>query len=918
MTRTGATLTSAVTLPLVGLGVLAVSQSIKIENAWNEVRATYNATPKEIERVISAHGILGKAVDTLSTKYGIDRVEVINLLGSLSQMGYTGKRATDTLKQGLEFAIAAGIPLQEGLQTTITLTSTFGLNAARMTEVLRGLNVIENDTAANGEDLAIALRRAGGNAAALVNPSFSAKDAIASIASAMAVFRQNGQETYRSANALRAIFLRLYSGGPKVNEFFKQMGVSVTEANGQLKPFPKLMHEIAANWSKLAPKDQLSFIRSSIGIEFAPLFELLIKDLQKGQKGMSTFDNSMKNFGDTAKGTSQYNRELEIRTNSLSTALNRVKAAFQKVVDQPGVRKAFKEIADKVAAAAKKFSEASPKVQKWTVIIGLIAAVVGPVLIILGALIAAVSAVGWEAFAIIGGIIALGKAFVDFMKKGGPVQDFVKKLAGFWLKELKGAWTDIKSSIQQLMPVLQILGYILGGVLLVAITVIVSAIRGFAFVLKWLITIVVWVVTQIVNFFKWLYNVLVGHSIIPDLVNGIIAVWNMLTGPIVAVAQWIANAVVAAWNFLKATGEAIWNGIVAVVQAVFGVMATIVTTQLNIIKAVWGVVWGAIKAVGQVIWTAIKAAVSVLFSAMSGTFNTGLAVIKAVWNTAWTAIKAFGSATWNAIKTVVSTAINVVKNLISAVMNAIKGNWSGAWNNIKAAASAVMSGIKSIVSGFGNAIKSTISSAINGAKSVWSTAWNAMKSTVNSVVGGIKSIVNSMVNAVTGAYNKVTSVLNNIKNKASNVLGAIPGFKRGGLVPGTGVGDTVHAMLEPGEYVLTKKAVRRIGLANLNRLQSISGGQSVLDAVGSDGPWSALLSGSIAPNAAGGFAASVSADINLPANLAKLVGGSEVKVEFNTIVNNPIAEKSSDSINRRMAKTAQLGLIDSALSGALN
>lgn len=41
------------------------------------------------------------------------------------------------------------------------------------------------------------------------------------------------------------------------------------------------------------------------------------------------------------------------------------------------------------------------------------------------------------------------------------------------------------------------------------------------------------------------------------------------------------------------------------------------------------------------------------------------------------------------------------------------------------------------------------------------------------------------------------------------------GFNKGGLVPGSGSGDTVPAMLEPGEFVLRKDAVKALGVNNI-------------------------------------------------------------------------------------------------------
>ena len=47
-----------------------------------------------------------------------------------------------------------------------------------------------------------------------------------------------------------------------------------------------------------------------------------------------------------------------------------------------------------------------------------------------------------------------------------------------------------------------------------------------------------------------------------------------------------------------------------------------------------------------------------------------------------------------------------------------------------------------------------------------------------------------------------------------------PGFASGGIVPGVGNGDTVPAMLEPGEFVIRKSSVKKYGAENLARMNS--------------------------------------------------------------------------------------------------
>jgi TP901 family phage tail tape measure protein len=51
--------------------------------------------------------------------------------------------------------------------------------------------------------------------------------------------------------------------------------------------------------------------------------------------------------------------------------------------------------------------------------------------------------------------------------------------------------------------------------------------------------------------------------------------------------------------------------------------------------------------------------------------------------------------------------------------------------------------------------------------------------------------------------------------RAYNKGGKVLGFARGGLVPGSGNGDTVPAMLAPGEFVIRKSSVNKMGAGNL-------------------------------------------------------------------------------------------------------
>ena len=56
-------------------------------------------------------------------------------------------------------------------------------------------------------------------------------------------------------------------------------------------------------------------------------------------------------------------------------------------------------------------------------------------------------------------------------------------------------------------------------------------------------------------------------------------------------------------------------------------------------------------------------------------------------------------------------------------------------------------------------------------------------------------------------------------------------FNKGGEVPGQGNQDTVPAMLTPGEFVLTKDAVNKVGADTLYGMNAAAGGVSYFNSM---------------------------------------------------------------------------------------
>ena len=180
------------------------------------------------------------------------------------------------------------------------------------------------------------------------------------------------------------------------------------------------------------------------------------------------------------------------------------------------------------------------------------------------------------------------KDFADNIKKiFEALWAILKAIFGFWIAVFKGdwdaAWQHIKDGFE---AVWKLIKNILLGFLNFCAMVAIGVIRVFK-----------WIVDMIVGFFVWLYNKLVGHSIIPDMINGIINWFWKLPQAILSIVKvignafvWVGNGIIGVWNSVMG---AISKAIVTVlrgVDVVLGVLNKI--PGINIGKYSWNVSWG--------------------------------------------------------------------------------------------------------------------------------------------------------------------------------------------------------------------------------------------------------------------------------------------------------------------------------------
>jgi phage-related protein len=207
----------------------------------------------------------------------------------------------------------------------------------------------------------------------------------------------------------------------------------------------------------------------------------------------------------------------------------------------------------------------------------------------------------------------LGQILVEAVNALAPILAAVVGMFAELLPELTPlipAIVQVVMAVLQLLPpltqlLLQILTPLMPVITEIA-TLLVTVLGGaLGFLLPIIVTVVGWItgfvkavsdgVVWIVEKFQWLFDILLGHSIIPDIVNGALQWFSDLRDKAVEIFTWIKDKIVekweALWGGIKDKARAAWD----FVQKGFDKFAGGLTDAFDKVKEGLGKIWEGIK-----------------------------------------------------------------------------------------------------------------------------------------------------------------------------------------------------------------------------------------------------------------------------------------------------------------------------------
>lgn len=809
LTSAGSTLTKSVTVPIVGLGTAAIKTSSDFESAMSKVSAISGATGTNLDK-------LNKKAQEMGSKTKFSATEAANAFEYMAMAGWKTEDMLDGIEGIMNLAAASGEDLATTSDIVTDALTAFGLSAKDSGHFADVLAKASSSANTNVSMLGESFKYVAPVAGAL---GYSAEDT----AIALGLMANAGIKGSQAGTALRGSISRLVKPTDDAAAMMDKYGISLTNADGTMKPLGEVMNNLREKLGSLSEAEQAQAAATLFGQE---AMSGMLAIINASDSDYQSLTDSIYN----ADGAAQ--QMADTMLNNLSGQLTLLKSALEGLAIQFGeiLMPYIKQFVGWLQSLVQKLQEMTPEQKEQIVKWAAFAAAIGPVLVVVGKLVTGIGGV-ISAFGKIPAIISSAKAAFTAIGAaiGGISAPVVAVVAiigvliaafvNLWKtnekfrNNLKKIWNQIKKTFDKftkgIVDRLNQLGFNFKD-----ITEVISAIwKGFCDLLapyfegvfqyiadtfEVIVNVILGVLDVFISIFKgdWTgaWNAIKGIFIsiwtyIKDWFSNIL---NTIKGIFNVVLGWFGTSWEECWNGIKTFFEGIWNGIVSFFTGILTGIQNTFTTVFTAISTFFTTTWTNIKTFFEGIWNGLTSFLSGAWETMKNIVQVGIMFIQELFNAAveilsipfrfiWENCKEIILSAWESIKTTVSAALNFIQNLITTVWNAVSSFFTTIWNAISSFMSSVWEGIKSIVSNAINSVKNTITTVFNAISSVVTTVWNTIKNTISTVLTSIKGTVSSIWNTIKSTISTVvnaisttvSSVFNTIKSTTTTVWNAI-------------------------------------------------------------------------------------------------------------------------------------------------
>ena len=656
-------------LAVAGLGTAAVKTAADFDAGMSKVAAISGATGDDLQALRDKAREMGA-----KTKFSASEAA-----SAMEYMAMAGWKTTDMLG-GIEgvmnLAAASGADLATTSDIVTDALTAFGLSAADSGHFADILAAASSNANTNVQMMGETFKYCAPIAGAL---GFSAEDT----AQAIGLMANAGIKSTQAGTALRTIMNNLTGEVKLSGAALGEVTIATTNADGSMRNLSDILGDCRDAFSQLSESEKAQAAESLVGKNamsgFLALMNASEADVNKLSSAIANCDGVAENMAMTMQDN------LAGQLTILKSQLEELAISFGEML-MPAIR----NIVSKIQAFVDKLNHMSEGQRKAVLTTALLAAAIGPLLVIIGTIIS---------------------------KVGVAMQGFVKLAKG--MKKLQLAAQTGTGVVGKLA----------------------TAISGISAP----VIAVVAVIAVLAAAFKHLWDTNEGFR------NAITAIWDGIVSKISAFCQGIVdrlNALGFSFSSIIDVLKAVWDGfcnfLAPVFETAFSVVSSILGTVLDVITGLLDVFIGLFTGNWEQLWTGVKEIAEGIWNGISNFISTILGVIHSVFSTVWNAIKGTVTTVLNAISTFITNIFNGIKTTATTIWNAIKTAISTVVDGIRSKISSVFESVKSTVSSIFEGIRSTAVSVWNGIKSAITTPIEAARDKVKSVVDAIKGFFSGL------------------------------------------------------------------------------------------------------------------------------------------------------------------------------
>lgn len=612
ITDLGRSMTLGLTVPIVAAGGAATSVAASFDDAMSQVQGALGGASADMDGLRDLALQLGADTVFSATESAQAMVELAK--GGLTEAQIKG----GALAASMDLAAAGQLNLADAAATTVQMMGSFGLGAGDATRIANALAGAANASSADVSDLTQAMSQCSAQASLA---GWSLEDT----AAALALFADHGVKGSDAGTSLKTMLQRLAAPTDQAAEAIAAYGLNIRDSNGKMKDISGIADELTGKLGGLSDAERDAALQTIFGSDASRAAAIL---MQSGSEGLAKYIAATNDATAAETMANAQKGELSWALENMGGAIESASIAFG-----TALAPAITAVAGVIGDVAEAFASLPAGVQTGIAVVLALVAALGPLLMVIGSVVAALPAIS-EGFAMLGGALAIPLA---------PAAAVVAAIAAI-AAAIYAAWTTSETFRAAVMA---------------GVDAISSKVQEIcAFLAPYM------------------------QAFLDQIVSTVQVAMDTL-GPVIgAVLTVIVSTVVPILTSIMDTVAQVLATILATVTNVMAAVSTVIQGAWQIISGIFQTVLGVILAVTTGDFTMLQQGVISIMQGTMVAINGVMQSILSIVSGAWNAVKAVFIGVCNAVSGAISGAFNGIKSVIDSTMNGAKSTVSGALDAI--------------------------------------------------------------------------------------------------------------------------------------------------------------------------------------------------------------------------------------------